>query len=94
MYLGHLPLKQNDFRRRYRSLTATYVTFSPDGKDLLANLGGEQIYLFNIQSKRKQLVFNMSEKALNFNFNAKESKEELKMDCCGKYAYIFFSLLF
>lgn len=64
------------------------MTFSPDGKDLLANLGGEQIYLFNIVSKRKQLVFNMSEKALNFNFDVKESGENLKMDCCGKYAKI------
>ncbi|CAL1298755.1 unnamed protein product [Larinioides sclopetarius] len=56
---GHLPLKQDDFKKRYRTLTSTYVAFSPDGNELLANLGGEQIYLFNILKKRKQLSFDM-----------------------------------
>lgn len=70
--------------RRYRSLTTTYVTFSPDGKDLLANLGGEQIYLFNINSRRKQMVFDMGEKAVNLSFDVTESYDDLKMDCCGK----------
>lgn len=79
-----MPVKLSDFRRRYRSLTATYVTFSPDGKDLLANLGGEQIYLFNVMSRRKQMVFDMSEKALNFAFDVRESCDDLKMDCCGE----------
>lgn len=83
-FTGHLPLKLNDFKRRYRSLTATYVTFSPDGKDLLANLGGEQIYLFNVISRRKQMVFDMSERALNFAFDVRESCDDLKMDCCGE----------
>lgn len=82
---GHLPQKQNEFRRRYRSLTATYVTFSPDGKDLLVNLGGEQIYLFNIMSKRNQLVFDMCAKALNFNYNAIENGEDLKIHCCDEF---------
>ncbi|GFS78959.1 WD and tetratricopeptide repeats protein 1 [Trichonephila clavipes] len=58
---GHLPLKQDDFKKRYRTLTSTYVAFSPDGNELLANLGGEQIYLFNVLSKRKQLSFDMKE---------------------------------
>lgn len=75
-------------------MTSTYVTFSPDGKDMLANLGGEQIYLFNIVSRRKQLVFDMSEKALNF--NAKGSSNKLKASCCGKYVYLFmyFAVMF
>ncbi|XP_054722038.1 WD and tetratricopeptide repeats protein 1-like [Uloborus diversus] len=58
---GHLPLKQDDFKRRYRTLTATYVAFSPDGSEMLANLGGEQIYLFDILKRRKQMSFDMSE---------------------------------
>lgn len=67
------------------------MTFSPDGKDLLANLGGEQIYLFNIASRRKQMVFDMSGRALEFHFDAKESCDNLKMDCCGKHANLSFS---
>lgn len=93
LFLGHLPLKLNDFKKRYRTLTSTYVTFSPDGKDMLANLGGEQIYLFNIVSRRKQLVFDMSEKASNF--NAKGSSNKLKTSCCGEYVnpFIYFAVI-
>jgi WD and tetratricopeptide repeat-containing protein 1 len=36
----------SEYKRKYRSLAATYVEFSPDGKELLVNLGGEQIYIF------------------------------------------------
>ncbi|KAK7108463.1 WD and tetratricopeptide repeats protein 1-like [Littorina saxatilis] len=49
---GHLPQKQSDYRKRYRTLASTYVTFSPTGQELLVNLGGEQIYLFDINSQR------------------------------------------
>ena len=35
------------YRRRFRSLASTYVTFDPSGRYLLANLGGEQIYLYD-----------------------------------------------
>ncbi|XP_046437062.1 WD and tetratricopeptide repeats protein 1-like [Daphnia pulex] len=44
---GHLPQKLDDYRRRFRSLASTYVTFDPSGRYLLANLGGEQIYLYD-----------------------------------------------
>jgi WD and tetratricopeptide repeat-containing protein 1 len=37
----------DDYRRRFRSLASTYVTFDPSGRYLLANLGGEQIYLYD-----------------------------------------------
>ena len=36
----------DDYRRRFRALASTYVTFDPSGRYLLANLGGEQIYLY------------------------------------------------
>lgn len=49
--LGHLPQKQSDYRKRYRTLASTYVTFSPTGTELLVNLGGEQIYLFDVNAK-------------------------------------------
>nr|XP_037281191.1 WD and tetratricopeptide repeats protein 1-like [Rhipicephalus microplus]XP_037281192.1 WD and tetratricopeptide repeats protein 1-like [Rhipicephalus microplus] len=54
---GHLPLKYP--RKRYRTLASTYVAFSPDGSELLANLGGEQIYLFNINHLRQPKSFDL-----------------------------------
>ncbi|XP_013779235.1 WD and tetratricopeptide repeats protein 1-like isoform X1 [Limulus polyphemus] len=56
---GHLPLKQTDYRKRYRNLASTFLSFSPDGSELLANLGGEQIYLFNVVKPQKPKTFDL-----------------------------------
>jgi len=57
---GHLPQKQHDYRRKYRTLASTYVTFSPDGNELLVNLGGEQIYLFDVNKRQLPQRFDIS----------------------------------
>lgn len=54
---GHLPLKYP--KKRFRTLASTYVAFGPDGSELLANLGGEQIYLFNINQPRRPKNFDL-----------------------------------
>ena len=59
LFLGHLPQKQQDYRKRYRTLASTYLTFSPDGRELLVNLGGEQIYLFDINKRRGPQKFDL-----------------------------------
>ncbi|XP_021913240.1 WD and tetratricopeptide repeats protein 1 [Zootermopsis nevadensis] len=56
---GHLPVKQQDYRKKYRNLASTYVTFSAGGNELLVNLGGEQIYLFDINNKRKPKKYDI-----------------------------------
>lgn len=50
---GHIPARVTEYSRKMRMLAATHVTFSPDGRDLLVNLGGEQIYLYNIYDSKK-----------------------------------------
>ena len=62
MSSGHVP-RQSGSQRRYRSLALTYVTFSPDGNELLANVGGEQIYLFDVTSARQPLKLQVPAKA-------------------------------
>ena len=57
---GHLPQKQHDYRRKYRTLASTYVTFGPDGNELLVNLGGEQIYLFDVNRHQLPQRFDIS----------------------------------
>lgn len=59
---GHLPQKQDHYREKFRSLVSTYLTFSPDGNDLLVNLGGEQIYLFDINRNRPIQNFSLLQK--------------------------------
>ncbi|CAI9718792.1 and tetratricopeptide repeats 1-like [Octopus vulgaris] len=70
---GHLPQKQMDYRKRYRTLASTYVTYSPDGSELLVNLGGEQIYLFDVNKKRKPQKFDTSLVLGNANGIVKEA---------------------
>ncbi|XP_054012474.1 WD and tetratricopeptide repeats protein 1-like [Hylaeus anthracinus] len=45
---GHLQSRQ----RKSRILTTTYLNFSADGNELLVNMGGEQIYLFDINNPK------------------------------------------
>jgi WD and tetratricopeptide repeat-containing protein 1 len=54
-----LPSKLAEYKKKYRSLASTFVTFSPDGKELLVNLGGEQIYLFPINGNWQSEVCNL-----------------------------------
>uniref|UniRef100_T1IVI1 WD and tetratricopeptide repeats protein 1 n=1 Tax=Strigamia maritima TaxID=126957 RepID=T1IVI1_STRMM len=56
---GHLPIKHKDYKKRYRTLASTYLTFSPDGGELLVNLGGEQIYLFDVNYPRRPKIFDI-----------------------------------
>ncbi|XP_077976925.1 WD and tetratricopeptide repeats protein 1-like [Glandiceps talaboti] len=58
---GHLPIKQNEYNRRFRTLVSTYVTFGPDGRELLVNLGGEQIYLFDVTKNRMPRKYNLED---------------------------------
>jgi len=44
---GHLPGAEAAFHRKLRPLTSTYITYNKDGSELLCNLGGEQIYLYD-----------------------------------------------
>ncbi|KAG1655228.1 WD and tetratricopeptide repeats protein 1 [Nymphon striatum] len=56
--LRHLPLKLKEYKEKHRSLASTYLTFSPDGSELLVNLGGEQIYLFNVGESTYPKIFS------------------------------------
>ncbi|MGH0191416.1 UNVERIFIED_CONTAM: hypothetical protein FKN15_063463, partial [Acipenser sinensis] len=59
---GHLPVKLHDYNNRLRVLVATYVTFSPDGTELLVNMGGEQVYLFDLTFKQRPYTFLLPKK--------------------------------
>ncbi|KDR22656.1 WD and tetratricopeptide repeats protein 1, partial [Zootermopsis nevadensis] len=77
---GHLPVKQQDYRKKYRNLASTYVTFSAGGNELLVNLGGEQIYLFDINNKRKPKKYDIQAVNLDSLKTFKEWENDIKMD--------------
>ncbi|PAA81246.1 hypothetical protein BOX15_Mlig014346g1 [Macrostomum lignano] len=54
---GHLTRAYTNSRAR--QLTVTYLTFSPDGRDLVANLGGEQVYTTSVLGCSHQPVLQL-----------------------------------
>ncbi|KAK0179561.1 hypothetical protein PV327_005302 [Microctonus hyperodae] len=69
---GHL--RSSHLRDNSRSFASTYITFSADGSELLVNMGGEQIYLFDINN-------NDDSRILQSNMNSDSFSESLK--CSG-----------
>lgn len=69
---GHLPVKLPDYNNRLRVLVATYVTFSPDGTELLVNMGGEQVMLVGTDKgwQEKLLVSILLPKRLLFDLGS------------------------
>ena len=51
---GHLPRKIVEYHKRMKTLSVTFLTFGPDGTELLVNLGGEQLYLYDLNGKNKE----------------------------------------
>jgi hypothetical protein len=43
---GHLPKRIDEYSKRFKNLAVTFIQFSPNGNELLVNLGGEQLYSF------------------------------------------------
>ncbi|XP_065202390.1 WD and tetratricopeptide repeats protein 1 isoform X2 [Planococcus citri] len=54
---GHLQIKSGCKKAEHNAVT--YLSFSPDGKDLLANLGSEQVYLFDVTRKHPAKYFTI-----------------------------------
>jgi hypothetical protein len=51
---GHLPKRIDEYRKRLKNLSVTFIQFSPDGSELLVNLGGEQLYSFVLNGDYSQ----------------------------------------
>ncbi|THD28587.1 26S proteasome non-ATPase regulatory subunit 7 [Fasciola hepatica] len=52
---GHLPSEE-----AYRNMNVTCVSFSPDGDELLVNLGGDHIYLYSLNHYRAPFTCSQS----------------------------------
>lgn len=55
----YCPYHLNKFKDRtsgYTTKTITYLTFSPDGNELLVNMGSEQIYLYDLNNAQQPAV--------------------------------------
>lgn len=71
---GHLPAKESS-RRGYRTLAITYLTFGPKGNELLVNIGGEQVYLFDVNKARHPKLFTVGDYPLRPGTNGVHKKD-------------------
>lgn len=57
---GHIsnPRTQQT-KRGYTALATTFVSFSPDGSELLVNLSGEHVYLYDVVQFRRALRYDI-----------------------------------
>lgn len=78
---GHLAKCGGDMRYK---LAATYVAFDPTGTELLVNMGGEQVYLFDVNGAKETSVQLLQCPDGLFT----KSRKSLEDDCvCGVCVY-------
>lgn len=53
---GHLSRSKEPVYSIFQQKAITYLTFSPDGTELLVNMGSEQIYRFDLNRPREPMV--------------------------------------
>ncbi|XP_034937043.1 WD and tetratricopeptide repeats protein 1-like [Chelonus insularis] len=74
---GHLDTSSLRIKENTRNYASTYLTFSADGSELLVNMGGEQVYLFDIiKHKNCKTFINNFENEIS----SKQSESEKKDD--------------
>lgn len=56
---GHMHPYTEILPRKQRSYVITYLTFSPDGQELLVNYGGDYVYLYNLMDQANNAFFNV-----------------------------------
>jgi hypothetical protein len=75
-------MKITEYRKRMKTLSITSLAFSPDGTELLVNIGGEQLYLFDLfenkEANKPKFKFDFYKhlfKQVAFEQNSKTLKE-------------------
>lgn len=56
---GHIHLDEPKVTNKNKNIGITYLTFSPDGQELLVNYGGEYVYLYNLASETDNAFCNI-----------------------------------
>lgn len=64
---GHLSCSSSSWSKRdaRNSVAATYVSFSSSGQELLVNLSGEQVYLYNTASHQQPITYEFDKTDAN-----------------------------
>lgn len=56
---GNIHSEKPDESNKNRNIGITYLTFSPDGQELLVNYGGDYVYLFDLSKQVENAYSNI-----------------------------------
>ncbi|XP_053680694.1 WD and tetratricopeptide repeats protein 1 [Anopheles nili] len=70
---GHLGNKHRSITGTFHNKTVTYLTFSPDGTELLTNMGSDHIYLYDINRPANPLFLELPKLPIPDDGSANES---------------------
>lgn len=56
---GHIHLDEPKIPNKNKNIGITYLTFSPDGRELLVNYGGEYVYLYDLMNRTENAFSNI-----------------------------------
>lgn len=56
---GHVHLNEPSLSNKNKNIGITYLTFSPDGQELLVNYGSEYVYLYNLLNQIESAFCNI-----------------------------------
>jgi len=56
---GHIHLDEPKIPNKNKNIGITYLTFSPDGRELLVNYGGEYVYLYDLLNLAENAFSNI-----------------------------------
>jgi len=56
---GHVHSNEPNTTNKNKNIGITYLTFSPDGQELLVNYGGDYVYLYNLSHQVESAFCNI-----------------------------------
>lgn len=76
---GHLAREgyQNSLK-----LAATYIAFNSTGSEMLVNLGGEQVYLFDVNNSRHTNIMHVPQDVV------RRKRNEFTTSCCDVSGFL------
>jgi len=77
-----------------KTLSVTFLTFSTDSNELLVNLGGEQLYLFDLDGKNPEASLKFNSYKEFFNDSDTTDIPDFKNTSNNKQKYFILIIIF
>ena len=83
---GHISNPSSKkLKKSINSLATTYLTFSPDGKELLVNLSGDHVYLYDVIHYQERLNYSKALESESADSDSSPTKADAAASCHHGY---------